>query len=99
MHFIVDEDSASPNVQDVERASIPADHSHMCKFEDMSSPGFDVVAEAILRYAADAPELIKSRWIAERSESLAKRQAQIQEIMPGENYLSATQSSYTDGSR
>lgn len=99
MHFIVDEDSASPNVQDVERASIPADHSHLCKFEDMSSPGFDVVAEAILRYAADAPELIKSRWTAERSESLAKRQAQVQEIMPGENYLSATQSSYADGSR
>ena len=46
---IVDEESASPTVQDVERAGIQADHSHMCKFESDSAPGFDLVAEAVQR--------------------------------------------------
>jgi hypothetical protein len=29
--------------------------SHMCKFEDESSPGYDVVAEAIQRYSNELP--------------------------------------------
>ena len=88
--FIVDEMSASPNVQDVERASIQADHSHMCKFDTMESAGFDLVAEALMRYAGAAPDVIKSRWGQEKAESLAKRQAQIQEIIPGEHFSTSS---------
>ena len=84
LRFIVDEASASPTVQDVERAAIQADHSHMCKFESMEAPGFDLVVEAILRYASAAPDMIKSRWIEEEAASSARKQAMIQEIVPGE---------------
>lgn len=79
----MEEESASPNVQDVERAGIQADHSHMCKFESDSSPGFDLVAEGIQRYAEEAPTTIKTRWIQERKSSEAQKQAAIEEIMPG----------------
>ena len=85
LRFIVDEASASPTVQDVERAAIQADHSHMCKFENMEAPGFDLVVEAILRYASAAPDMIKSRWTEEEAASSARRQAMIQEIFPGEH--------------
>ncbi|KAL9110389.1 MAG: hypothetical protein Q9227_005120 [Pyrenula ochraceoflavens] len=46
---IVEEDSAAPVIEGVERMGIERDHSHMCKFEDENAPGFDVVAEAIMR--------------------------------------------------
>ena len=48
--FIVDEDSAAPDIPGVERMGIESDHSHMCKFEDENAPGYDVVAEAVKRY-------------------------------------------------
>ena len=47
--FIVDEESAAPDLPGVERMGIERDHSHMCKFEDDNAPGYDVVAEAIKR--------------------------------------------------
>ena len=98
LRFIVDETSASPTVQDVERASIPADHSHMCKFENMETPGFDLVVEAIQRYATAAPELTKSRWKQEEKESAGRKEAQIQELFPGEQLpnLVVKQDHHTD---
>ncbi len=83
--FVVDEDSASPTIQDVERAVIQADHSHMCKFESDSSSGFDLVAEGIQRYAGEAPTVIASRWDSEHAERIAKKKAEIEEILPGES--------------
>ena len=83
MEIIVDEESAAPNAPDVERAPIAQDHSHMCKFENDSAPGFDLVAEAIQRYAKDAPDKVVVRWEQEKKEREATRQAQIDELMPG----------------
>lgn len=80
---MVDEESASPTVQDVERAGIQADHSHMCKFEDENAPGFDLVAEAIQRYADEAPSQVKSRWAAEVKERVIQKEAAAEEILPG----------------
>jgi len=82
--FIVDEDSASPTIQDVERAVIQADHSHMCKFEDDGAPGFDLVAEGIQRYAGEAPATIASRWESEKASRMAKKKAEVEEILPGD---------------
>ncbi|KAI7975887.1 hypothetical protein EIK77_005637 [Talaromyces pinophilus] len=65
--FIVDESSAAPDVQGAERMGIEADHSSMVKFEDDSSPGFEAVAEAIIRYAREAPPVITGRWKEERA--------------------------------
>ncbi|RMZ83337.1 hypothetical protein DV737_g1743, partial [Chaetothyriales sp. CBS 132003] len=64
--FVVDETSAAPEVPGVERMVIERDHSHMCKFEDENAPGFDVLAEAVMRYADEAPKLIRSRWQEEK---------------------------------
>ena len=83
MEMIVDEDSASPNVQDVERAVIQQDHSHMCKFESDSAPGFDLVAEALQRYAEDAPQKVAVNWRQEKEEREASTKAQVQAIAPG----------------
>lgn len=83
LKFIVGEESASPNIQDVERASIQQDHSHMCQFEDDSAPGFRVVTEGIDRYASKASEIIFSRWERERREQQDKRKAVVEEILPG----------------
>ncbi|KAG8529142.1 uncharacterized protein KY384_005777 [Bacidia gigantensis] len=82
MDMIVDEESASPNVQDVERSVIQQDHSHMCKFESDSSPGFDLVAEALMRYSRDAPNTIVNRWQQERDESLTRKRYWLDENTP-----------------
>ena len=83
MEVIVDEESASPNAPDVERAAIQQDHSHMCKFENDAAPGFDLVAEGIQRYAGDAPKKVLVNWEQERKERLATKQAQVEDLMPG----------------
>ena len=79
----MDEESASPTVQDVERAGIQADHSHMCKFESDTAPGFDLVAEAIQRYADDAPAAVKARWGSEAKERIIQREAAAEQLLPG----------------
>lgn len=53
-------------MEGVERIGIDADHSHMCKFEDENAPGYEVVAEAILRYSHQAPTVIADRWVEEK---------------------------------
>lgn len=60
--LIVDESSAAPYADGAERMGIEADHSHMCKFDDDTSPGYETVAVSILRYARDAPATIQERW-------------------------------------
>ena len=66
--FLVDEPSAAPVIRDVERAGIQQDHSHMCAFENRDTPGFTLVVDAIQRYAAEASEPIRRRWVIESDE-------------------------------
>lgn len=97
---IVDEDSASPTVQDVERAGIQADHSHMCKFENENAPGFDLVVEGIQRYADQAPGIITGRWEAEKRERGMRRDADITEmsrLYPGRSRSTLIRAGWTDG--
>ena len=79
--FIVDEESASPTIQDVERAVIQKDHMQICKFEDSGDPGFQLVTEAIQRYASEATETIGPRWDLEKANRLAKRRAEAEELL------------------
>lgn len=83
LQYVVDEDSASPNVSDVERTVIQQDHSRMCKFEDESAPGFHLVAEGIQRYASQAPDMINFRWESESDERRTRKEAQVEELLPG----------------
>lgn len=80
--FIVDEISAAPTMDGVERMGIEADHSNMCKFETKTSPGYTEVAEGIKRYASDAPDTITKRWPQERKTRLLERKAEAEEIFP-----------------
>ena len=82
LRYVVDEESASPNIQDVERACIQQDHSHMCKFEDDRAPGFQIVTEAIQRYSSQASDLIVSRWNTEKAALRKKKEAHAEEIYP-----------------
>ena len=81
LQYIVDKESASPNIQDVERASIQQDHSHMCKFESDGAPGFSLIAEGIQRYAVNAPKAVSSRWSSERAEQRARKEADAEELL------------------
>ena len=80
---IVEEESAAPILPDVERASIQADHSSMCKFENDNSPGFDLIVDGIQRYAEEAPPMIKQRWVAEKQERLNQKLRKAKELVPG----------------
>ncbi len=51
----------------------------MCKFEDESAPGFDLVAEGIQRYAGEAPAKIKRNWAAENQERTSVKHAEAAE--------------------
>lgn len=82
--LVVEEDSAAPVIEGVERMGIEKDHSNMCKFEDESSPGFDVVAEALMRYSEASPSIIQRRWVEEKQVRDLERQAAAREILGGE---------------
>ncbi|KAJ5736314.1 uncharacterized protein N7483_001439 [Penicillium malachiteum] len=81
--IIVDEASAAPYIEGVERMGIEADHSHMCKFDDENSAGYEVVAEALLRYSRQAPTLIADRWVSERTTRTMEMKAKAREIYDG----------------
>ena len=83
LKYIVSEESASPSIPDVDRASIQQDHFHMSKFEDDGAPGFHIVTEGIDRYASKASEIIVSRWQEERREQQNKKEAVVEELLPG----------------
>lgn len=82
LRYVVSEESASPNIHDVERACIQQDHFHMCKFENASAPGFHLVTEGIQRYAGQALELIVSRWNSEKAQQLKRKEAEVEELLP-----------------
>ncbi|KAL9624502.1 MAG: hypothetical protein Q9160_001166 [Pyrenula sp. 1 TL-2023] len=89
--LVVEEDSAAPVIEGVERMGIERDHSNMCKFEDETSPGFDVVAEALMRYSEAAPPVIQMRWVEERQLRDLEKNAAARELL-GESLPSASQS-------
>lgn len=81
LRYFENEESAAPNIQDVERACIQQDHSHMCKFESDSATGFHIVKDAIQRYASQALATVVSRWSTEKAEQQRKKQAQADELL------------------
>lgn len=57
----------------------------MCKFENDTAPGFDLVAEAIQRYADEAPAVVKARWGSEAKERIIQREAAAEQLVPGKS--------------
>ncbi|KAH8911297.1 hypothetical protein BR93DRAFT_965102 [Coniochaeta sp. PMI_546] len=61
--YIVTRESAAPTYDDTERAAIAADHRGMVRFETPKSQGFRLVADALIRYCDDAPDVIRQRCL------------------------------------
>jgi nucleoside phosphorylase len=81
--IIVDEASAAPYFEGLERCAIETDHGHMCRFDDENSPGYELVAEVILRYSRQAPSQIADRWIEERKARTLEKKAKAREMYYG----------------
>ncbi|KAI9041260.1 LipA and NB-ARC domain protein [Aspergillus affinis] len=81
---IVDESSAAPQMEGVERMGIESDHRHMCKFEDDGAPGYEAVAEALLRYSRDAPHTIIDRWSEEEETRRVMKRTKVRELFSQE---------------
>lgn len=82
---IVDESSAAPYFEGVERMGIDADHSAMCKFDSINSAGFEAVADALLRYSNDAPATISARWAEETDTRTTIKRTKAREIFDGKS--------------
>jgi len=52
--YIVESHSAAPLYDETERSGIAANHSRMVKFESPEDPGFNLVADALVRYCEQA---------------------------------------------
>lgn len=59
--YVVEESSAAPALDNIERCGIAADHRGMCKFNDNSAQGFRTAIAALRRYARNAPEVVRIR--------------------------------------
>ena len=81
--LIVDESSAAPYIEGAERMGIEADHGHMCKFENENSPGYEAVADALLRYSRDGQSRIADRWLAEKEMRRVRAQSVALGMMSG----------------
>lgn len=77
----MDESSAAPNLDDTERAGLPYDHRNMCKFESRSSPGYRLIAAALIRYSKGASNTIPQRWVNAREMLKSKRGVEAEELM------------------
>lgn len=53
----------------------------MANFEDRTSPGYRLIAAALIRYAAEAPEVVSMRWVQATEMLKAKRQNEAAELV------------------
>ncbi|KAL2427214.1 hypothetical protein ABEF95_010523 [Exophiala dermatitidis] len=60
--YIVTESSAAPILDGTERCGLPYDHRNMCRFENVTSPGYRVVVAALMRYSEEAVPVVMQRW-------------------------------------
>jgi len=79
----MDESSAAPILDITGRASIGTNHTHTCKLEDTSSPGYDTVAVALMRYVREAPALSGVRWTQTRDMLKTQRSVEASELIQG----------------
>lgn len=77
--FVVDVDSASPQLPGVTYYGIEADHSNMCKFDGPSAPGFRTMVTSIKEWVKEAPPVIEVRWTVEQEDRVARARREIEE--------------------
>ena len=87
---VVEESSAAPLWDDVERCGISATHSAMVKFKTQLDSGFRVITDALLRYIRLAPELITIRWEQDTRYLASEHQREAELLTTGpSSYLSS----------
>lgn len=79
--YIVDQESAAPVWDDVEKCGISGTHSTMAKFTSHKDRNYRPVFEAISRYARSAPSSIQRRWVNEQKSLSRERQQQAEELL------------------
>ncbi|SPO01370.1 uncharacterized protein DNG_04046 [Cephalotrichum gorgonifer] len=79
--FVVDANSAGPQLPGVTYYSIEATHSTMCKFPTADAPGYSNVSSAILQWVLEAPDSIQTRWRVEEEERATRALNDVNEIV------------------
>ena len=83
--YIVDQTSAAPCLDGVDRSGIAADHRGMCKFSSSDDTGLKVVVAALMRYVEAAGRRVKVRTEQARQFSDARRWMEASELAEGRN--------------
>jgi tetratricopeptide (TPR) repeat protein len=78
---IVDQDSAAPPWDSVEKCGLMATHSAMTKFSSELDHGYRTILEALSRYVKHAPTLIMSRWTSNLKSIAKDRQQEVEELL------------------
>jgi hypothetical protein len=78
---IVEENSAAPILDNTERAGLPYGHRDMTKFESRTSPGYRLIAAALLRYSREAPETVSVRWVQAQEMLKSRRRNEAAELV------------------
>lgn len=86
--YVVEQDSAAPAWDNVEKCGIMATHTTMTKFENTSDRRFRPLLEALSRYARNAPMLIRNRWAKDAEMMDHKRQQAVDELRRAQAELS-----------
>ena len=93
--YVVEEDSAAPAWDEVEKCGISATHDEMIKFSSVHDHGYRVILGALARYIECAPTLIKIRWEKDMETLEHDRHLQAEDLLkPPLQYLFSD-----DGSR
>lgn len=79
--YMVDQDSAAPPWDHVEKCGLMATHSTMTKFSNESDHRYRTILEALSRYVKHAPPLIKSRWDNDLKSIARDRQQEVEELL------------------
>jgi hypothetical protein len=87
-YYIVEQDSAAPAWDDVEKCGMVATHATMTRFATMSDPRFRPLLEAISRYVKNAPTVIRQRWKDDAEMMIHKGQQAIDELRRSQAVLS-----------
>jgi hypothetical protein len=91
--YVVDQDSAAPPWDNVEKCGIMATHSTMVKFDSHTDHKYRPVFEAISRYVKNAHALIRSRWENDSRLIAKERQQEAEELLqPSLQFLQASES-------
>lgn len=77
----MEENSAAPILDNTERAGLPYDHRDMAKFESRTSPGYRLIAAALLRYSREAPETVSVRWVQAEEMLKSRRRNEAAELV------------------